>query len=91
MKLIDRIRRLEREHADPNAEGPLRINWFRAGPEEPITGASAQVTACACAPFEIEATGTDPDGVLADLAEQVRERVPAGVVLAMVSWRTTAT
>lgn len=90
MKLIDRIARLERQHTDPNATGPLRINWIATDPEGPITGASAQVTACAAPSFEIEATGVDPDAVLADLREQVSARVSAGIVLVLVIWRTAA-
>jgi hypothetical protein len=91
MKLIDRIARLERQHANPNATGPIRLSWIMAEAEGPIAGASAQVTACAAPSFEIEATGTDPDAVLADLREQVSARVSAGVALAMVTWRTAAT
>lgn len=90
-RLLDRVLRLERQHADPNATGPLRINWIMAEAEGPIVGATADVTAGACSPFTAEATGVDPDAVLAELREQIQARVSAGVCLAMVIWRTAAT
>ena len=90
-RLIERVRRIENQHADPNAEGPLRINWIRADPEGPITGATADVSAFACSPFTVEATGVGVDGVLVDLSEQIQARVTAGVVMALVAWRTAAT
>lgn len=91
MKLIDRIARLERQRADPNATGPLRINWIMAEAEAEIVGATADVSACACPPFTIEATGVDPDVVLGDLRGQIQARVPSGIALALVTWRTAAT